>query len=192
MIVIKLGGSLLGSERLQQWLEIIYLHGQGRCVVVSGGGIFADFIRRTQFEKGFDDHVAHPMAMCSMEQFAYYCQSLQPQLVLARSLSEIKQLLSNQAVPVCLPSSVFQGSKLLKPDWTVTSDSIAACLANQLDAQILVLVKSIESTADSMAPAKLAETGVVDKAFPDYCRPEQYTFHCLAADQTDKFLALLL
>ncbi|OZA05848.1 MAG: uridylate kinase, partial [Methylophilaceae bacterium 17-44-8] len=45
MWVIKLGGSLLGTDELQQWLSCIAEYGDGRVVIVPGGGVFADTVR---------------------------------------------------------------------------------------------------------------------------------------------------
>ena len=55
MWVIKLGGSLLSSESLKEWLSVIVKHGAGKLVIVPGGGIFADKVRDEQQKWKFDD-----------------------------------------------------------------------------------------------------------------------------------------
>jgi aspartokinase-like uncharacterized kinase len=51
--------------------------------------------------------------------------------------------------------------------WAVTSDSLALWLATRLQADRLVLVKSVDAPAIS-TPETLAEAGIVDAAFPSF------------------------
>ncbi|MDZ7736033.1 MAG: hypothetical protein U5P41_07960 [Gammaproteobacteria bacterium] len=69
-VVIKLGGSLLDSPRLAEWLGILAEHGAGRAVIVPGGGRYADAVRAAQAGQGFDDTTAHRRAMESMQHTA--------------------------------------------------------------------------------------------------------------------------
>ena len=59
MWIIKLGGSLLSSGSLKEWLSIIVEFGAGKLVIVPGGGIFADQVRNAQQKYKFDDKTAH-------------------------------------------------------------------------------------------------------------------------------------
>ena len=53
--VLKLGGSLLEAPELDAWLATTVGAGAGRCVVVPGGGPFADRVRDSQPRLGFSD-----------------------------------------------------------------------------------------------------------------------------------------
>jgi aspartokinase-like uncharacterized kinase len=78
MWVVKLGGSLAGSERLREWLAA--LAGQPGLVLVPGGGPFADAVRAAQGALRFDDATAHHLAMLAMEQYGRALCALQPGL----------------------------------------------------------------------------------------------------------------
>ncbi len=65
--VVKLGGSLSESGRIGSVLKTI---GRARvaCVIVPGGGAFADAVRAAQAEHKFSEGVAHRMALLAMHQ----------------------------------------------------------------------------------------------------------------------------
>ena len=65
--VVKLGGSLSESGRIASILKIV---GRARlaCVIVPGGGAFADAVRAAQAEHGFSQAAAHRMAVLAMHQ----------------------------------------------------------------------------------------------------------------------------
>ena len=48
MWVVKIGGSLLGSPELERWLEVVAKHGDGKIIIVPGGGLFANAVRDAQ------------------------------------------------------------------------------------------------------------------------------------------------
>ncbi len=93
MWVVKLGGSLMKSGQLSDWLKQLKKYGPAKVLIVPGGGPFADHIRNAQEHWGFDDKAAHHMALLAMEQYAFYCQSLMPELETASSLEQVKNLL---------------------------------------------------------------------------------------------------
>jgi len=166
MWVIKVGGSLQDSEHLRPWLESIVVHGAGRVVVVPGGGRFADDVREAQRRFGFDDTEAHRAAVRAMEKYAAFLCDCAPQLVPAQSREEILSVLKDGGVPVWLPSAMVIGNPDLPESWNVTSDSMALWLARRLEAQGLILVKSL--VVDELRTLdELAEDGVIDAYFPD-------------------------
>ena len=63
MWVVKLGGSLLGSPELIKWLALVAQHGDGKVVIVPGGGLFANSVREAQMITNVSDAVAHKMAL---------------------------------------------------------------------------------------------------------------------------------
>ncbi len=67
---------------------------------------------------------------------------------------------------VWLPSEMVLADTEIAPSWDVTSDSIAAWLAHKLNAEKLILVKSLKPDAHSTAQ-DLVQQDLVDNAFPD-------------------------
>ncbi len=162
-IVIKVGGSLAETGRLASVLGII---GSARIpvVVVPGGGPFADAVRNLQAELRFDDAVAHRLAILAMEQMAELIVSQQPGMRLARTLGEISDAVMDGEIAVWAPLQMAGEDESIAADWSVTSDSLAARLAELLDAR-LVLLKSVGGTEGASAE-QLAERGILDAAFP--------------------------
>lgn len=164
--IVKLGGSLAGSAHLAGWLDALAACG-GRAIVVPGGGAFADAVRATQVEIGFDDVAAHAMALLAMEQFGLALTSLRPGFTVAASASVIDQALGEGRVPVWAPSAMVLEVKDIPASWDVTSDSLAAWLAGHVGAKRLLLVKHGAPGSPASA-ADLAARGAVDPALPRF------------------------
>ena len=160
--VLKFGGAQARSDRLGDWLDAITAQA-GRIVVVPGGGVFADLVRTTQTEIGFDDEAAHEMAMMAMRQFARALSGLRPAFEVVNSRAEILDALERRRVPLWSPERMALAAKL-PASWRLTSDSLAAWLAGELGAERLVLVKYGAAASAS----ELAQRGVVDPLFPAY------------------------
>ena len=75
----------------------------------------------------------------------------------------------------------------LPPDWTATSDSIALWLAHVLEAEMLVLVKSIDTPLRSRSLALLRQDAIVDDHFEVLCRQQPLPVSVLARSQVDLF-----
>lgn len=169
MWVVKLGGSLMGTPALKGWLDAFAQFGDGKVVIVPGGGVFADAVRDAQAKTGIDDATAHQMALVAMDQYATLMTGLHEDLVMASSVLEIAELcLQNKAI-VWKPSEMVLAEKDLPMSWDLTSDSLAAWFAAKLDAQHLLIVKSISpSHAEKIEVKDLMLDGVVDSYFSAY------------------------
>jgi len=168
MWVIKLGGSLLGSPELKSWLEIVNRHGDGKVVIVPGGGIFADAVREAQRLAGINDKVAHHMAVLAMDQYGVLMAGLNRGLATAASELEIAERGWQHRGIVWLPSRMVCADENIPASWDVTSDSLAAWLAHTLGAEHLVLVKSIHPPPSSNSVESLMRDGVVDASFAEF------------------------
>jgi aspartokinase-like uncharacterized kinase len=133
-------------------------------VVVPGGGPFADSIRALQPQMKFSDAVAHRLAMLAMQQMAELIVSHQPRFEIAQSLDEISSVLESGQVPVWAPLRMISGDAAVPADWSATSDSLAARLAEFLGARF-VLLKSVDVEAGADLDS-LARSGVVDPILP--------------------------
>jgi aspartokinase-like uncharacterized kinase len=147
MWVVKIGGSLLGSPELERWLEVVAKHGDGKIIIVPGGGLFANAVRDAQKISKISDACAHKLAVLAMDQFGLMLANMNPALATARTECEIDTI----------PQS-----------WDVTSDSIAAWLAQKLDAKHLVLIKSDKPGESKLELKTITASGLVDREFGDF------------------------
>ncbi len=94
--VVKLGGSLSESGRIASILKMI---GRARvaCVIVPGGGVFADTVRAAQAEHGFSQAVAHRMAILAMHQTGMMLCAMHARLQPAETLAAIRRAISEFA-----------------------------------------------------------------------------------------------
>jgi len=174
MWVVKLGGSLMGTPALKGWLDALVQFGDGKVVIVPGGGVFADAVRDAQTETGIDDATAHQMAVVAMDQYATLMTGLNVDLVMAASELEISELeiaehgCQHRAI-VWKPSPMVLADKDLPMNWDLTSDSLAAWLATKLNAKHLLVVKSIPMNgAETVDIKDLIFEGAVDPYFGEY------------------------
>ena len=167
--VAKLGGSLLDCRSLPEILRRWLSQQAGTTVLIIGGGPFADLIRSAdeQFELG--DEAAHALALHTMRLATELCSHLLPGCELVRDL----ELLRRHEMAAPHSAWLFDpydfatselGRSLLPASWAVTSDSIAAAVAARLEADELVLLKSVDlPTAWDWRRA--GEQGYVDRHF---------------------------
>ncbi|MEZ0317815.1 MAG: uridylate kinase [Methylophilaceae bacterium] len=168
MWVVKLGGSLLGTPELKQWLEVFTRHGDGKVVIVPGGGIFADAVRESQKLTDISDLVAHKMAVMAMDQFGVMMTGLNPGLVTAASELEIAERGWQHRAIVWLPSNMVCADDAIPASWQVTSDSLAAWLAAKLNAEHLILVKQKRPSVAQISVDRLIKDGMLDEHFGDF------------------------
>ncbi|MBC7855233.1 MAG: hypothetical protein IAF94_17525 [Pirellulaceae bacterium] len=124
-------------------------------VLVAGGGEFADAVRRADAAHGLGDEAAHWLCVDALSDSARLLGGLVKVSVVTR-LKEIPCSLPS----LCIfdPAPFLHASDPLPHTWAVTSDSIAARIAEHLAASELVLLKSC-------LPAS-GVAGYVDEYFP--------------------------
>ncbi|MDD2724067.1 MAG: uridylate kinase [Methylovulum sp.] len=183
MIVIKLGGSLTQSGAVLACLDTIGKNYQGRAVViVPGGGGFADQVRLSQQAWRFDDQTAHAMAILAMQQMALLFHSLKKQFMLVPSVAAIGQRLAETNIVIWSPDVAELDQAGIPASWDITSDSLAAWLANTLSAEALVLVKSAAIDMQ-LTWQELARQGIVDNAFEHFAAQAVFPITLINARQ---------
>jgi aspartokinase-like uncharacterized kinase len=143
--VLKVGGSLAEdpasiTRLCQQLSALAKVH---RIAIVPGGGKFADTIRKVDKIYSLSNTVAHKMAILTMDQYGFLLSSITPDSYVSPSLEEI----SNSAkgtLPIFLPSKLMFREDPLEHSWDVTSDTIAAYIAQLLHAEKLILVTDVD------------------------------------------------
>jgi aspartokinase-like uncharacterized kinase len=164
--VIKIGGSLLETGQLHQILCRIAECRVERPVVVPGGSVFADAVRAAQTLSGFEDRLAHRLALEAMGHMADVIEALHPDFRGTTTITDFDRMIAARLIPVWKPIE-FAASTEVPQSWAVTSDSLALWLATMLDAAHVVLLKSIDP-APEMSVVDLSRSGMVDQAFPSF------------------------
>lgn len=183
--VIKLGGSLQYSDSLVKWLDFLAEGGGGKVVIVPGGGKFADQVRRAQAHWRFDDEVAHQMAVLAMRQYGLMLTGLNRRLCSAETPKSIKAMVDLGQIPVWLPDLSVLYKSEISASWDTTSDSLAAWLSNELNADQLVLVKSVVIDSDQISADELINAEIVDRGFCHFIRDAGFTIRIYSASQYD-------
>lgn len=186
MWVVKLGGSLGEDEALKHWLETIARFSRGRVVIVPGGGRFADQVRNAQKRWQFSDHTAHAMAVLAMHQFGRMLNGLEPGLELAVGAESVKNALSQLQSCIWLPDLNELEHAGIPTRWEVTSDSLSAWLASQINADRLFLIKSAPKNQLDKDLPDLVKSGVMDGLFLHFA-PSSAQIECWHRSQYGAF-----
>jgi len=183
MIVVKLGGSLSQSDALIKCLNSVEQRYAGcTVVIVPGGGAFTDQVRKAQQHWQFNDEIAHRMAILAMQQMALLFKGLKDEFSIAHSVTEIRKQLHKQKTVIWSPDIVELDNAAIKASWDITSDSLAAWLANTLPATELILVKSA-LIDNNQCLQQLAEYNIIDQGFCNFVI--QTTFKITVINQQD-------
>jgi aspartokinase-like uncharacterized kinase len=191
MWVVKIGGSLCTDPMLPHWLDLLARLGGGRVTVVAGGGTYADEVRRVQTHWQFNDLAAHNMAVLAMVQYAYQLHAINPNFQLARSKSDIPQLLHRGQTALWLPFELQRDQLDGQTNWEATSDTIALDLARQLNAEHLVMVKSC-AIDPLLSLDELSQAGVLDGRFAERSRDAAFPIAVMHKTELGRMRALLL
>jgi aspartokinase-like uncharacterized kinase len=138
LTVVKVGGGL-GDSALPPLCRMLgELGTRHPLLVVPGGAAFADAVRDADRRFGLSAAAAHRMAILGMEQFGWVLGELIPGAVRTADLTRLPGSRTAVLLPAALPLDPLPES------WQVTSDSIAARVAEQAGAGRLVLVKEVD------------------------------------------------
>jgi probable H4MPT-linked C1 transfer pathway protein len=153
--VVKVGGGLLAHRVAFESVlrAIAEASRHQRIVIVPGGGPFADAVRDVDRRLDLSDEAAHWMAILGMDQCAQVIVSRLRRGVVVSEPRAIAAALEATQIPVLAPSRWMREADPLPHTWDVTSDSIAAWVAGQLDASRLMLVKPPGAVGDNLVDA---------------------------------------
>jgi 5-(aminomethyl)-3-furanmethanol phosphate kinase len=175
--VVKLGGSLLDFEelapRFRAWLAA---QSSAVNVIIVGGGSVVDALCTLDRVHGLGDEASHWLAIHAMSVTAELAARLLPEAKLVRGINDINCLDSVPPLVILDVQQFMQADFRESPDplpcsWNVTSDSIAARVADSLGAVELVLLKSTDAPV-GLRIDELAAQGIVDAYFPRVAHDE--------------------
>ncbi|MGD9783779.1 MAG: uridylate kinase [Hyphomicrobiaceae bacterium] len=186
--VVKIGGSLMGSDRLST-IAAALARARRPVVVVPGGGGFADEVRSAQIRHGISDRAAHAMALLSMHQTGLLLADLQRRFVPVETLAAVRRTLDVNRIPVWLPYRSMIADAAVPADWTTTSDGLAARLAERMRLRMVILIKSRVVPAGQGA-AELADQGIVDPTFADIVARARLSFRVFGPGEERELAAV--
>lgn len=159
-VVVKVGGSLARGPRLPALaLELARLARGRNIVVLPGGGAFADVVRECDARLGLRPSAAHWAAVAGMDAFGIVLADVIPGARTVRRLDDVTSPGGRDVVRVLLPLRLLQEADPLPHEWAVTSDSIAAWVAGEAGARLLVLLKDARGMAAPVRGAGEAPSG---------------------------------
>lgn len=180
--VVKVGGSLFDWPELPLALDT-WLSQQPPAIdiLIAGGGSPVDTIRQASRQSSLDDETAHWLAIDAMSNNSLLLANLLPDLEFISTYYKLKSTIEiDSSQRIVFDAKEFLSHHennlpgcVLPHNWNVTSDSIAARLAEVLMADELVLLKSADPLAEPTAA--LADNGYVDRYLPafDLCHFRQ-------------------
>lgn len=151
LIVIKLGGSLIqqaAGQGLHRLGSIIRQHSRRQpLAILPGGGPFADTVRHYGQELKLTEETCHPMALLAMDQFGHVLRQFIP----GSRLVEVAGPETRHSIVTAEPAILLCSRYITRvPEWQIprsweaTSDTIAAYLAQLLQAAMLIMIKSVD------------------------------------------------
>lgn len=173
--VFKLGGSLLDLPDLAVRLQKAFSKlGNGRPLVISGGGDAADIVRRWHRTFGLDEERSHWLALDAIRLNQQLLLELIPKLELVPTRQAAQVALSHDRIPLLdlaeflrTEEALVEPTERLPHCWDVTSDSLAAWVAARWPADRLILLKSVDlPDAQTDDSEQLASAGLIDSFFP--------------------------
>ena len=158
--VVKLGGSLLKCsdlpERLEHFLSALP---ESRNVIIVGGGELVNTVRGWHEAHDLSEPWSHHSSIRLMSETARLLREICPNLHYTERIRDIAR--QGNTILDC-HSHLTQHSQI-EASWKATSDSIAAEIAQLLEAQELWLLKSISPTTRSVSD--WVQNGIVDQQF---------------------------
>lgn len=180
MDVVKAGGSILGHA--QEAMSVLMAHD---VLIVPGGGVFADAVRRVQRKTCLEDAAAHKMAILAMDQYGIFLSDVSG-IPAYDSIGDVR------TPGIILPSATLRASDPFTPSWDVTSDSIACHIAKLVDAERFIILTDVDGIfiddvlveeISALKLQNLPET-CLDRALPGYLI--KYDMDCHVVNGRDK------
>lgn len=171
--VIKLGGSLLDlpdlRSRMFDWLASLT---PANNLILVGGGELVESMRSLDSLHRFDPSWVHWRCVELLSLTHQIVQQLVPEFDSiddASQLSEFVRVTRSQPMTALVQCVAFYNpmhpDERLPEHWETTTDSLSCLLAEKVDAEELLLLKSTSASDENAEPALWRREGLVDAAF---------------------------
>jgi aspartokinase-like uncharacterized kinase len=141
-------------------------------ILMTGGGEPANFIRSMDESHQMPRRISHDMAVRAMDLTSHCLAALmEPDLKVVDHFSEFADVWNRGMTPVLAPFRFLaevdmQQANALPPSWRVTSDSIAARIAEFVKAHDLILLKS-RDVPPGTSIREAVHLGLIDPMMPE-------------------------
>ncbi|WP_268765970.1 amino acid kinase family protein [Methanobrevibacter olleyae] len=156
-----MGGSLFPKKAIEL---ADALKGQN-CLFLIGGGEFANLIRKYDSEMEFSEDVTHETAIDSMDILAKLLNDKLAFTEISYTIKKANSISNSNKIPIMICSEILKEHEPFRHSWDISSDSIAAYIANLLNAKLLIAtnVNGIYTKDPSLSGAELIKEIDVNK-----------------------------
>ena len=181
-VIIKLGGSLIekGRDIVRFLKDYVEEKEKDRdkaptLILIPGGGPFAEVVRNVSADLSISEETAHWMAVLAMHQYGLLLANGEIGIALVESMKEID---GAEPIRILLPYEVLKADDCLPHTWDVTSDTIAAFVANKIGEKTFIKLTDVDGIIDEKGHlikeiyakemVELEEKGCVDAGLPGF------------------------
>jgi aspartokinase-like uncharacterized kinase len=198
-VILKLGGSLIEKGRsILRFLRDYAEENALTILVVPGGGPFAEAVRALSDEFAMSEETVHWMAVLAMHQYGLFLANGELEMPLVGRMEEI-----DVAGHICivLPYKMLRADDCLPHTWDVTSDTIAAFVANKLGEKTFVKLTDVDGIVSeeghvieeisAQGMVERGERGCVDAALPGFLMQKKMSCVVVNGNFTDRIIAVI-
>ena len=198
MKIVKLGGSL--QEKGREIIRFLSNYAEKNAhtvIIIPGGGHFVKRIKELSEQEVISDDAAHWMAVLGMHQYGFYLADGSG-IAIAESEEELRNVVH---IGVLLPYNLLKADDSLPHTWNVTSDTIAAFVANKVGETSFIKLTDVDGLMDdkgllvrqihAKAMIKNAHTGCVDAELPLFLMQNEMSCTIVNGNFTERIIAVI-
>ena len=198
MKIIKLGGSL--QEKGREIIRFLSDYAEKNAhtfIIIPGGGHFVKRIKELSEQEVISDDAAHWMAVLGMHQYGFYLADGSG-IEIVESMEELRNVVH---IGVLLPYNLLKEDDSLPHTWNVTSDTIAAFVANKVGEKSFIKLTDVDGLMDdkgllvrqihAKAMIKNARTGCVDVELPLFLMLNDMSCTIVNGNFTERIIAVI-
>ena len=198
MKIVKLGGSL--QEKGREIIRFLSNYAEKNAhtvIIIPGGGHFVKRIKELSEQEVISDDAAHWMAVLGMHQYGFFLADGSG-IEIVESVEELRNV-----VHICLllPYTLLKADDSLPHTWNVTSDTIAAFVANKVGETSFIKLTDVDGLMDdkgllvrqihAKAMIKNARTGCVDAELPLFLMQNEMSCTIVNGNFTERIIAVI-
>ena len=172
MWIFKIGGSWISNPKLIKLLHLLKeLKSDENFILVLGGGIFADSVRKVYSDVSMTENSGNFLALKSTEIFSHMVNQMCGYTCLVSNLNELKR--KTEKIKIWMPSKTLKNEVTFIKNWESTSDSVAAWLCNKIRSKGLIFIKSLTLKQKTYKLNYLSSKNILDKNIDKYLMKNQ-------------------